>query len=254
MTSGNRVPKVTVVTPSHNSSRYIEETIRSVRAQTFSDWEQIIVDDCSTDNTRDIVRKIAQDDPRIKLIELSENTGPANARNVAIRAARGRYIAFLDSDDKWYEEKLERQLEFMEAGGIAFSYTSYVVIDESGKKAGTRSVPETLVYTDLLKQCKIGCLTAIYDTSAFGKVEMPLIRKRQDLGLWLKLLKTVDSAHGLTEQLASYRQRSDSVSANKLIAAKYTWRLYRDFEKLNLAKSLFFFAQYAYNGIFRRND
>lgn len=243
------VPLVSIVTPAYNSAAYILETIQSVKQQTLTSWEQIIVDDCSTDQTVDIVRETAKDDTRIKLVELAENSGAAVARNEAIKIARGRYIAFLDSDDLWLPEKLEKQIRFMEARNIALSYSSYGIIDENGMEIGKYSAEETLTYSDLLKKNRIGCLTAIYDTCACGKVEMPLIRKRQDLGLWLKILRKVPRAYGIEDKLANYRKRPDSISANKFSAARYTWSLYRDVEKLNILSAMYFFGHYAFNGL-----
>lgn len=137
------------MTPAYNSAKFIAEAISSVREQSFEDWEHIIVDDCSSDRTVDIVREIERVEPRLRLIELEENSGPAVARNTAISAASGRYIAFLDSDDIWFRDKLKRQIDFMKSNEIAFSYTAYSIVDERGSKSGHRTVPESLVYSDL---------------------------------------------------------------------------------------------------------
>jgi glycosyltransferase involved in cell wall biosynthesis len=245
------VIKVSIITPSHNCSAFISETIQSVLNQSFSDWEMIIVDDCSTDNSVEVIQSFVELDSRIKLIQLSENSGAAVARNRAIEAAQGRYIAFLDSDDLWLPYKLEKQLAFMQSNDYPFSYAAYDKIDENGQVFGHIGVPEKVCYSDLLKMCSIGCLTAMYDTAYFGKVYMPLIRKRQDLGLWLRLLKRTDYAYGLNETLAQYRVRTDSISANKANAAKFTWRLYRDVEGLNLFKASYYFSHYAVRGLLR---
>ncbi|SFR49320.1 glycosyltransferase family 2 protein [Thiomicrospira sp. ALE5] len=242
---------VSIITPSHNSVQFISVTIQSVLDQSFSDWELIIVDDCSTDNSVEVIQSFVEQDSRIKLIRLSENSGAAVARNTAIEAAQGRYIAFLDSDDLWLPDKLEKQLAFMQANDYPFSYAAYDKIDENGQVFGHIGVPDRVCYSDLLKTCSIGCLTAIYDTQYFGKVSMPLIRKRQDLGLWLKLLKKTDYAYGLNQTLAQYRVRTDSISANKANAAKFTWRLYREVEGLNLIKASYYFSHYAVRGLLR---
>lgn len=242
---------VSIITPSHNSAPFISETIQSVLNQSFSDWELIIVDDCSTDNSVDVIQSFVERDSRIKLIQLSENSGAAVARNRAIEAAQGRYIAFLDSDDLWLPDKLKKQLAFMQTNDYPFCYAAYDKRDEHGQVFGHIGVPDRVSYSDLLKMCSIGCLTAMYDTEYFGKVTMPLIRKRQDLGLWLKLLKKTEYAYGLNQTLAQYRVRTDSISANKANAAKFTWRLYREVEGLNLMKASYYFSHYALRGLLR---
>jgi len=245
------VKKVSIITPTHNCSAFISETIQSVLNQSFSDWEMIIVDDCSIDNSVEVIQSFVKQNSRIKLIELSENLGAAVARNTAIEIAQGRYIAFLDSDDLWLQDKLEKQLAFMQANNYPFSYAAYDKIDENGQVFGHIGVPDRVSYSDLLKTPSIGCLTAIFDTEYFGKVYMPLIRKRQDLGLWLQLLKKTNYAYGLNETLAQYRVRSDSISANKSNAAKFTWHLYREVEGLNLIKASYYFSHYAVTGLLR---
>lgn len=242
---------VSIVTPSYNCTNYIHETISSVCSQTLTDWEMIIVDDCSTDNSVSVIKSCIEKDSRIKLIQLKENSGAAVARNTAIEAAQGRYIAFLDSDDLWLPDKLEKQLAFMQLNDYPFSYAAYDKIDVNGQVFGHVGVPDRVSYSDLLKMCSIGCLTAIYDKEFFGKVYMPLIRKRQDLGLWLRLLRKTNYAYGLNESLAQYRVRIDSISSNKANAAKFTWRLYRDVESLNLIKASYYFSHYAVRGLLR---
>lgn len=243
---------VSIITPCYNSAKYISKTIESVINQRFICWEMLIIDDCSTDNSTEIINEWCRKDDRIKLIKLEKNSGAAVARNKAIQMAKGRYIAFLDSDDSWFSDKLELQVAFMQENGIDFSYTAYEKVDEKGhvlvEKVG---VSNRLSYTDLLKKCEIGCLSAIYDTSRLGKIYMPDIRKRQDLGLWLKILKITPYAYGLNRVLGQYTVRSNSISANKRNAAAYTWRLYRDVEKLSLLKCIYYFSFYAVNGVLR---
>src|SRR5690554_3771613 len=240
-----------IITPSHNSTQFISATIQSVLNQSTSDWELIIVDDCSSDNSVEVVQSFVERDSRIKLIQLSENSGAAVARNRAIEAAQGRYIAFLDSDDRWLPNKLEKQVAFMQENNYPFTFAAYDKVNESDEVFGHVGVPDKVTYSDLLKSCSIGCLTAMYDTEFFGKVYMPLIRKRQDLGLWLKLLKKTKYAYGLNETLGFYKVRKDSISANKKIAALFTWRLYRDIEKLSLPKASYYFSHYAVRGLLR---
>ncbi len=242
---------ISIITPAHNCSQFISETIYSVMSQSFSDWELIVVDDCSSDDSVEIIQSFVDRDSRIKLIELNENSGAAVARNIAIEAAKGRYIAFLDSDDLWFPDKLEKQLAFMNKHNYPFTYTAYEKVDEKGRLFGKVGVPGKVSYPDLLKMCSVGCLTAMYDMEYFGKVYMPLIRKRQDLGLWLKLLKMTSCAYGLEEPLAQYRVRTDSISSNKASAARYTWRLYRDVEALNIFEASYYFSHYAINGLLR---
>lgn len=246
-----RTPVISVITPSYNSEKTLPHTLNSVLAQTFPEWELLVVDDCSPDNANTLIETYAARDSRIRLIKLDENGGAAVARNTAIEQARGRYIAFLDSDDRWFPTKLEKQLRFMQENDVAFSYTAYEKLDEQGDLAGVVGVPERVSYKDLLKVCSIGCLTAMYDTESLGKVYMPLIRKRQDLGLWLRILKQIPYAYGMNEVLAQYQLRSGSISANKYNAAFYTWRLYREIEKLNFCRAGYFFSHYAVNGILR---
>lgn len=240
---------VSIVMPSYNSAEFVAASIDSLRAQVCQDWELLVSDDGSTDGTLGIVREYARKDCRIHLLTSGANRGPAHARNAAIKAATGRYIAFLDSDDLWKPEKLERQIAFMQKHDLAFTFSSYDRIDEAGNFINTHHVEKPVTYHDLLKSCVIGCLTAVYDTEKLGKVYMPDIRKRQDFGLWLRILKKVERAVPLPESLAQYRVRTGSVSANKLTAAKYTWSIYRDVEKLGLLRSSYYFAHYAVNGV-----
>lgn len=242
---------VSVITPLYNAEAYIGKTISSVLAQSYSNFELIVVDDSSSDDSCSIVNVFAQLDQRIKLIKLEKNSGAAVARNTGIEHATGRFIAFLDSDDTWHPEKLEKQLDFMLKNEYAFTYTKYHQVNENGELIGELHFPTQTNYHNLLKTCFIGCLTAIYDTHRLGKVYFPLIRKRQDFALWLKILKQVDQAYCVPEDLASYTVRSDSISANKLKAAQYNWYLYRNIEKLNVFKSIYYFSHYAIRGIIR---
>lgn len=241
----------TIVTPTYNAAEYLSTAIESVLSQTFTDWELILVDDCSTDNSVELIESYVTEDSRIKLIKLPENSGAAVARNKGIELAGGRYIAFLDSDDSWKPYKLQEQIQFMQDNDIAFSYSAYEKTYEDGHVYETVGVPDKVGYSDLLKVCSIGCLTAIYDTKILGKVYMPLIRKRQDLGLWLRILKEVPYAYATPGILAQYRVRRDSISANKKVAAQYTWRLYREVEGLSFFSAAYYFSHYAVNGVLR---
>ena len=198
-----------------------------------------------------VVSDFARDDDRIKLIALKNNSGAAVARNAAIEAASGRYIAFLDSDDIWLPVKLKSQLEFMVAKDAAFVFSSYRKIGSKGETLGVMGVPDVVTYHDILKCCVIGCLTAMYDTHKLGKIYMPMIRERQDFGLWLRILRSCQYGYGQREVLAEYTVRGDSISSNKLNAAISQWRVYREFEELSLLKSFFFFINYFFRGVLR---
>lgn len=242
---------VSVITPLYNAEAYIEKTILSVVNQTHGNWELLIIDDCSTDHSVSIIQSYVDTDSRIKLVQLKENSGAAVARNTGIELAQGRFIAFLDSDDTWHPDKLKKQIEFMLKNDYAFTYTAYHKVDESDTYLSTVNIPEKTSYNELLKTCVIGCLTSMYDTEQLGKVTFPLIRKRQDFALWLKILKKIPFAYGLDEDLASYTIRSDSISANKFKAAQSNWYLYRNIEKLSIFMSIYYFSHYMIKGIVR---
>lgn len=242
-------PLVSIITPTFNAEPYIAETIRSVAAQTYANWEHIIIDDASGDRTVDVVRALQDRDPRIRLIDLPENGGAAISRNAGIAAASGRFIAFLDSDDLWVPDKLSIQIGHMLKNNVPFTFAGYTKIDADGHTFGQVDVPARVSYRQVLRNNHIGCLTAVYDTAHFGRVDMPLIRKRQDLGLWLRLLRRTPYAEGLPDHLGRYRVRKGSISSNKADAARYTWRLYRDIEKLPLPVALYYFSCYAVNGV-----
>ena len=242
---------VSIITPLYNSEYYILDMIKSVQAQTYKNWEMIVIDDCSKDDGPNIVKKISEEDKRIQLIIQKKNSGPSHVRNIGIGLAKGRFIAFLDSDDIWHGEKLDKQIKFMQNNEYAFSFTGYEKIDESGEISGmVRPLKEQVSYHDLLKTNHIGCLTVMLDLKLLGeKVYMPILRKRQDHGLWLEVLKRVGTAYCLNEILAQYRIRKGSISINKIDNIKYQWKLYRKIEELNIIKSLYYMAFYTYYGI-----
>lgn len=243
---------ISVVMPHFNSVKYVKESIDSVIGQSYENWELLIVDDHSDyDQYMELVQ-LAGTDARIKLIRLGRNSGAAVARNKAIMLAKGRYIAFLDCDDLWLPNKLEQQIGFMRAAGVYFSYASYEIIHENGGAFSMARAPYRVAYNDLLKTNSIGCLTAIYDAEVLGKLYMPLIRMRQDLGLWLKILKNIPYAYATPGVLAKYRVRHDSISAKKRIAAWYTWRLYRDVEGFGLVLATYYFVHYVMLGCLKR--
>ena len=244
-------PLVSVIMPTYNSRAFVADSVQSVLAQTLADFELLLIDDGSTDGTPEVTAALAAGDPRVVRLFTPSNGGAAEARNLGIIRARGRYIAFCDSDDLWLPRKLERQIALMRANNWAFTYTAYDKIDEAGAPLGHVGVPALVTYDELLKTCVIGCLTAVYDVEQTGRVLMPLIRKRQDFGLWLRLLKKTPRAHGIQETLAVYRVRSGSISANKASAAAYVWRLFRDVEGLSLWRAAHAFAHYAVRGLLR---
>ncbi len=251
MSSGQ--PAVTIITPSFNASRFIRETIESVKAQSFGDWELIIVDDCSSDDTRMIVEKESIVDNRIILHKLERNSGAAVARNTAIHLAKGRFLAFLDSDDLWLPDKLEKQLAFMKENNAAFSFTAYRVMSEEG--VPTNKVVQVLPYVDyrmLLKNTIIGCLTVMLDLDKLGPVQMPNIRAKQDTGMWLSILKKGHRAYGIPTGAAHYRSVKGSISSNKVKAVYKMWRLYRDVERLNPVHAFWCLINYAKNALFKR--
>ena len=231
---------VSVITPTFNCGAYILETIRSVQAQTFDNWEMIIADDCSADDTKEIVGQACEKDPRIKYVRLKTNSGAAVARTEAMKLAKGNYMAFLDSDDLWKPEKLEKQLAFMEENRYPFTATAYEKIDESGRKLNKIvNVIDRTSYNRLLLDCPIGNSTVMYDVDKMGKFEVPNIKKRNDDALWLKMLKQEKYIYGLHEVLMEYRVRPNSISSNKLSLVKYHWKLYREIEHLCVLRSAF---------------
>lgn len=242
-------PLVSVIMPTYNCGKYITQSIDSVIAQTLSDWEIQIVDDCSTDNTKEMLKPYLDKYPNIHYYSLPQNSGPAVARTEALRRAIGKYIAFLDSDDLWMPEKLEKQIAFMARHKISFSCTAYRQMDESGNLLYTAMIPPAKTnYKKCIRLSNpIGNLTVMYDQEKLGKFEVPRIKKRNDFALWLQILKKTDYCYGIEEVLGVYRiGRSDSVSHNKLKQAKYHWQLYHDIEKHNLLRSTYELSCWAF--------
>ena len=245
---------VSIITPVYNASKFIEETIKSVQLQTYKEWELILVDDCSTDNSGEIIKNIAITDFRIKYIKLKENSGAAVARNTAIANSKGRYIAFLDSDDIWENKKLEIQLEFMKNKDIAFSFSGYELMAENGELINKKiRVPEVIDYKGYLKNTIIGCLTVIIDKQKVGDFRMPNIRANQDMATWLYIMRDRNvKAYGVNQCLGKYRLVDGSITNNKVKAAKSVWSVYRNIENLSFFKSLFVFLSYAINATKKR--
>lgn len=244
---------VSIITPSYNSERFVSETIISVLNQTYSNWELLIVDDFSKDSSVSIISTFLLKDKRIKLISLDMNIGAAAARNVALENAQGQYIAFLDSDDIWNNDKLEKQLSFMKKNGYAFTYSSYYVMDESGNKTGLIiKAPKFLTYDQYLCNTIIGCLTVIIDRSVIGDFRMPVIKSSHDMALWLLIMKRGFNAYGFNEIMAGYRLVASSNTAKKWKAAKDVWKVYRKIEKLSFHYAIYCFCGYAFNAVLKR--
>ena len=242
---------VSIISPLYNSSRFIDDCVSSVLSQTYDNWEWLIVDDFSSDNSCQIIEKYK--DTRISLIKLYKNIGPAEARNIAIRNAKGRYIAFLDSDDLWHPHKLEKQISFMFKNNIAFSFTTYQLISENGlKHMNIIKAPKKITYHDYLKNTIIGCLTVIIDRDKTGYFEMPNLRSSHDMALWLLMMKRGFSAYGLMENLARYRIVASSNTANKIKAVIDVWKVYREMEQLSFFYSAWCFLNYLFNAMKKR--
>lgn len=222
---------VSIIMPSYNTAKFISETIESVLAQTYPNWELIIVDDCSTDDTDAVVCPYLVDD-RIRYIKNEKNSGAAVSRNRALREAKGKWVAFLDSDDLWFPEKLEKQISFMKKNDYHFSYTNYIEIDETTNPNG-RSVtgPKKVTRHGMYNYCWMGCLTVMYDAETIGLIQIADIKKNNDYAMWLKACKKAN-CYLLDEVLAKYRKRSGSISNHgytKLI--KWHYKLYREAEQ-----------------------
>lgn len=230
---------VSIITPTYNCARFIKETIRSVQAQTYQNWEMIISDDCSTDNTREIIAPYLDSDKRIKYICNEKNSGAAITRNNALKLAQGRWIAFLDSDDLWLPEKLERQITFMETNHYSFSYHQYEEIDEASKSLGVAvSGPKKISKIGMYAYCWPGCLTVMYDANIVGLVQIADIKKNNDYAMWLKAIHR-SNCYLLPENLAQYRRgRKGSISTHSYSTlVKWHYKLFREAEQKSVITS-----------------
>ena len=229
---------ISIITPTYNCAQFIGETIKSVINQTYTNWEMIIVDDASNDNTEEVVKSIK--DERIKYIRLKENSGAATARNIAMENASGKFMAFLDSDDIWIKDKLEKQVKFMIDNNYNFSCTAYEKMNEKGDSLNKVFKPKKKAdYNRILLDCPVGNSTVMYNVSNLGKFQVPNIRKRNDDALWLQILKKEKFIYGMPDILMKYRIRNNSISSNKLSLVKYHWYLYRKIEHLSVIRSVF---------------
>lgn len=225
--------------PFYNGGEYFIETVESIKKQTFHDWELIIIDDCSTDeNSIKLLRNVANSDKRIILENTTENSGAGIARNVGIERARGRYIAFCDSDDWWYPEKLEKQLIFMQTNGYSFVCSYYEDADANLKPYYTMKQPLVMSAKDLKYSCSVGTPGVIYDTEIIGKVYMPPMRRGEDWSCWLKIIKKAKELHVYPEPLWKYRHLSASETSNKLLMTKNVIAVYRTAFGYSMLKSI----------------
>lgn len=244
---------VSVITPTYNCGRFIAETIESVQAQSYSNWEMIIVDDCSSDNTKEIVSKYQEMDSRIQYYCLERNSGAAVARNLALSLAKGKWIAFLDSDDLWSPRKLENQIRFMVTHNYHFSYTRYEEIDEEGNPLGVKvSGISHINKIGMFSYCWPGCLTVMYDKDVVGLIQIPNIKKNNDYAIWLKAIKN-SNCHLLKENLAKYRKRGGSISSGSYSSLiKWHYRLFRDVENASKTTSIVLTANNLLWGIIKK--
>ena len=227
---------VSIIMPSYNTGKFIAESIQSVLAQTYTNWELIIVDDASPDNTDEVVASFADD--RIRYFKNETNSGAAVSRNRALREAKGKWIAFLDSDDLWKPEKLQKQIAFMEENGYHFSYTNYYEIDEASKPLGVRVTgPKKVTKTGMYNYCWLGCLTVMYDAETVGLIQIEDIKKNNDYAIWLKVAHKA-KCYLLDEELAAYRRRKGSISNHGYKALiKWHYKLFREAEGKNPVSS-----------------
>lgn len=241
--------QISIITPCYNGERYLVTCIESVLAQTYSDWEMLIVDDCSTDSSAVIIQKYAAADPRIIYLKTEKASGsPTLPRNIGMDHARGRFIAFLDCDDLWAPTKLEEQLAIFAKKKCALVYSNYEKINEQGERANRLiQAPEVVSFNRLHYGCPIGCLTVIVDTAITGKFNF-VNQHQEDYIAWLHILKKHGLAYNTNTTLAYYRETSGSVSRNKLRVIPWQWDVYRKVLKLNIVKSVYYFVCYAYNG------
>ena len=246
-------PLVSIITPVYNAERFLSETIKSVKNQTYENWELLLVDDCSKDNSVSIIKEFQKNDHRIKYIKLEKNSGASVTRNTGIKNAKGRFIAFVDSDDIWESNKLEIQIKYMLDKKLGFTFTSYRYMKENGTKTNKiAKAPNKINYNGLLKNTIIGCSTVVIDRKIIGDFLMPLVKKGQDTATWLMILRSQKYAYGIEEVLVDYRLVGNSLSSNKIKALKRTWNTYRNVEKLNIFKCTYVFCFYVFNAIKKR--
>lgn len=238
-------PKVSVIMPAYNVERFVEAAVRSVMEQTVTDWELLVLDDGSRDGTCAVVERLAAEDPRVRLIRNRQNMGVAKTRNRGFDLCAGQYIALLDSDDVWHGDKLEKQLALMEETGADICYCSYAIVDDQGNKVkGDYKVPSRVDFNGLVKENVIGCSTVVLRRSVIEKHRFITDFYHEDYVLWLELLRSGYRAAGCTQTLVDWRLILNSRSFNKRNAAKNRWKIYREYLKLPLGRSIVAFAAY----------
>jgi len=242
---------VSIIMPAYNCGDFIGTTLDSVINQSYKNWEVIVVDDCSTDSTADVVQEYIKKDNRVKYHKLEKNSGAAVARNKAVDLATGKYMAFLDSDDVWFPEKLTKQIGFMEENDYGFTCTSYTKIDEQGKYLNrTIFAQQKRDYNGVLKTCP-GNSTVIYNAEKLGKFSIPDIKKRNDYVMWLQVIKKEKYLYGIEEPLGSHRIRTEGISSNKKSLVGYHWKVYREIESLSLLKSCYLILYWVVATVFK---
>ena len=229
--------KVSIIVPMYNAEKFIGKTIESVLSQTYENWEMLIMNDVSTDNSLAVVSEFVKKDKRIKIVNTEKNVGVVKGRNFLIELASGKYIAFLDSDDYLHSEKLEKQIKFMKEKNASISCTEYTRVRENGEKINEVIIKPEISYTDMLKNNYLGCLTVMYDVEKIGKRYFKELEKNE--------------IYGLKENLAYYRVLDNSRSSNKAKTAKVRWEIYRKIEKLPLLKSIYYFMHYAVRAVLK---
>ena len=260
-TSGDKkAGLVSIIVPVYNAGQFIAETIGYVQQQTYADWELLLVDDCSTDTSRELIGRKCEGDARIRLITQERNGGAARARNRGVREACGQYICFLDADDIWLPDKLRRELDYIrkvqqeENSDAGFVFMGYEFADASGAGLGkVVHVPERLTYRQALKNTTIFTSTVMIDRNKIADedIYMPCVAS-EDTATWWQVLRAGYTAYGLDEVLAVYRRPAGSLSSNKFKAVKRIWNLYRGQEKLSVFASAFYFVFWAYRATMRR--
>ena len=243
--------KVSIIVPMYNAEKFIGKTIESVLSQTYENWEMLIMNDVSTDNSLAVVNEYAKKDDRIKVVNTEKNMGVVKGRNHLIDLANGKYIAFLDADDYWHSQKLEKQIQFMKEKNAGISCTEYTRVKENGGKINEVVIKSEISYTDMLKNNYLGCLTVMYDVEKVGKRYFKELEKNEDYVLWLEIVKDVKTIFGLKENLAYYRVLDNSRSSNKAKTAKVRWEIYRKVEKLPFLNSVYYFLHYAVRAVLK---
>lgn len=247
---------VSIITPAYNSLGCIEETYKSILNQTYSNWEWLVTDDVSNDGTYEALVEISKSDERVKVFKNIINSGAAVSRNLSLQNAKGDFIAFVDSDDRWFVNKLSHQINLMIDLNVDFSFTAYELISEQSTPIGVTvdsNQQQPLDYDDMLrKKATLGCSTVMLRKSAFADIQMPLLRTGQDYALWLKLLKTGAKAYPINDVLTQYRILPNSISRNKLKKSLRQLQIYREVEDLSFFKTIECFCFYAWRAVFRR--